>query len=132
MYKQSIPEHARTIRNIHNGLTSGQNLFFGPTRSWDGPCGQAAFKGCLPTGGDGDWDKFTSRIESFLVKFYTESSRIVLKSSTSVQKTTLDRYSYINTRKTEDLLRETIRRQIVDLADQTKLVISEQNTFYSV
>ena len=44
MYKQNIPEHARTIRNIHNGLTSGQKLFFGPTRSWGEPCGQAAFK----------------------------------------------------------------------------------------
>ena len=49
MYKQNIPEHARTIRNIHNGLTSGQKLFFGPTRSWGGPCGQAAFKTPVPS-----------------------------------------------------------------------------------
>ena len=51
MYKQNIPEHARTIRNIHNGLPSGQKLFFGPTRSWGEPCGQAAFK----------WDTWTAR-----------------------------------------------------------------------
>ena len=82
MYKQNIPEHARTIRNIHNGLTSGQKLFFGPTRSWGEPCGQAAFKGETRNFGPGRAKRGR--------KFWTKKSEIWVKNITPLPKFELD------------------------------------------
>ena len=64
-------------------------------------------------GGAGDWNKFTSRIDSFAMKFFAKTSCLVLKSSISLQKTSMGRWECEKPTKTEDFTRETIRRRIV-------------------